>query len=506
MSVRTCDSCGNAVEPDARFCGTCGTPVSDPVDLSSLPPPEGTPAPEPTPTEMPPPAAGQTGSPGGPDSRNLKLFALVITTAVVLLFLGVGVVVLNDRGSLSIIGGGDSRIIGNLGTYPLSGLPAEEPEEAWSEDLPGEVLLDTGARGDTLYVLTADTAGEYDDLLEDLTVTAYDTADGEERWDLDLDGDAGAVVMGDDLLLQGFPGFAAWEDGVVTGITADGEEAWSEGFRDDNVYASPLGGGRLLLQHSGGEDSEMWILDTATGEELFEEDGSLEGIEAGRHLVRPEVDEIALLDDSGDEVWSERTDEGASVSMGDGLVYLQDRDELLALDAATGEERWAVDIENEEYLAVRPIPGVGVLTSGTEGTEVFDLRGEELWDSHDGFAGQLVDRDGRLMFLRTEGEPGERTEVELLDAQTGDRLARTRLDEGTIVYHYESRTLGDVITRDHLIVREDEEVRVLDYDDDFDERWAVDADGDFATAVIAIPGGIVVFGADEDERTMVAYR
>lgn len=438
---------------------------------------------------------------------------MVAVVVGVLVVGGLGFVAFTAFGggaAAGVPGDGSVRLITDMGSQPLPQLPDTEPEEAWSDELPGDAFFAAGVRGSTLFVLTSDLTGEYDSTVDDLTVTAYDVATGEELWDLEVDGRSGAVVVqsGDHpLLLHGTFDHSFSEDFVLTVITPDGEERWSEDYRDDDPWVTVVDGRRLLINVWGSGEREIQLLD-ADGTTLLDEEGGLAAIVGDRYVVRVDRDEIAVLDANGGELWDERVADDAYVTAGDGLVFVTDDDELLALDLASGAERWAVDLANEDgYIELQPIPGVGVATAGYEGTEVFDLQGNPLWDSRDESLGQLVNRRGRLVFLRVTGNsPDERVRVELLDARTGDRLARERLDGETIVYNWESRTPGDLPTADHLLVRNRDEVRVLAYDDGFAERWHVDADGDYAAGAVVIPGGIIVFGYDDGDVTMVAYR
>lgn len=440
--------------------------------------------------------------------------ALVATGGVlVLAVVAVAVfVALNSGGGTSVeVVGGDSPTteIHQFGGTALPELTRDLPQEEWEQRLDGSPL-DLDALDGTAYVTT----GTYGtDGLESLQLSAFDLASGERQWRHDLSGNGGAVAVeaGDQSLLLradggGYHGESAETQLAV--VNRAGEELWAESFFESPPRPQLLPGPRLLLQDYSQDNPQARILDLASGDLVRELDGVLLAREGRWSLVRTGSDQIAVVDDEGNERWSRRSDGHPTAALGDGLAYFVDNGRVLALDAGSGEPRWNVDLRADDAYHALRVPNTGVLVRGSDGIEAFGLDGERLWDRSGAGSMTLLERGSEHVLLRIQdsAHDGERSEIELYEARTGHRLEHRLLDEQAFVYNREAVTPGQPVTADAVLVRDRGALSAIAYDG-MDERWRIGSQGGRVSAAAPTSGGVVIIRWDADDRAhLVAHR
>ena len=243
------------------------------------------------------------------------------------------------------------------------GLEAGEPAwEATTGD-PREAVFDD----ETLYLSTTD------------RVDAFATDDGTERWHAATpDPTFTTLAVAGGTVVQGFEPEDADVFGLVAGFDADtGEELWrlddwfvtSTAARDGDLYV----GGERVVAVDPVDGTTEWT---------FEEGGFLTDASADDGRVYAGGDGVAALDRaSGEGAWTfapEPAQSGVRVAgRTDGTLYLDayhDADPRnqykFAVDAATGEQRWAFEDGTElTGLAV----GDGLAVAGGENGRVYGL-------------------------------------------------------------------------------------------------------------------------------------
>lgn len=199
----------------------------------------------------------------------------------------------------------------------------------------------------------------------------------------------------------------------------------------------------------------LYCLDAATGEDVFRlqlDEEEMAGspvlvgdqlVVAGSRLMRGAV---RAYSPAGDELWQAPVDVPADspVAAVGGVVVAIDRDELVALDAATGDERWSAFAPSESDDTA---PEGGVFTDGTRlftaltvvDGETLDITGAivavdpasgaELWRSgpYDintsvGIASAVPFDDGSAVAFYLHGGQDSPGRVVVLDPTTGATL------------------------------------------------------------------------------------
>lgn len=202
-------------------------------------------------------------------------------------------------------------------------------------------------------------------------VHAFDAQTGDRRWQYDTQSyvEVAPAVVNDTI-------YTADADGIVYALDMDGEPQWTY-ETDHNLHSRAVAvhDGTLIVGTAGtmpavvsGDTDKTKAglvvgLDTETGEKQWSFQGpddwfSGPTVGAGRVYVGNHTGAVfALSADSGEEVWSwtpsgERA-EHASVlappTYADGTVYagLHTAGWVVALDAASGEQRWRTNLEAE---------------------------------------------------------------------------------------------------------------------------------------------------------------
>jgi outer membrane protein assembly factor BamB len=183
------------------------------------------------------------------------------------------------------------------------------------------------------------------------TLFALDLATGEEVWRLTLPDAERMHEWTCPLVADGVVYVAATTGFAFALEAATGEEIWR--VEVGNVAFPPpaLTNGRLVFLHADG----LLVLDAATGEEQWRRGGVLwpvRSVAVADGLVLVNVDQFgaplyALDLATGEHVWVFAEEEGIvsgePVVIADGTVYTITINTLFALDLATGEVRWQRD-------------------------------------------------------------------------------------------------------------------------------------------------------------------
>ncbi|WP_257231343.1 PQQ-binding-like beta-propeller repeat protein, partial [Streptomyces sp. UH6] len=276
---------------------------------------------------------------------------------------------------------------------PLKGFDAATGKELWSREeltVPGAQML---LGGGTLYLAS----GQYDG-----DVVGIDPATGEETWRSRLGG------------AYGDPRVIAVDDTQVYVIA---EEVENGELTDRNVIAA---------------------IDTASGRAVWKErrDAGTEehGIIAaarGRHLVYTDYRKNLTVRDTstGQQVWTRKISEFnyQRFAVEGDLVILADDGKLLAVDLATGKDRWSLTAD-EFTKFVGPTVLDGVLYVSDTNRKLFALdprTGDVAWENTG-----LSEREatspwhfalaGDVLYAATE--LNDRGGVYALDVKTGDYL------------------------------------------------------------------------------------
>lgn len=254
---------------------------------------------------------------------------------------------------------GDGSVVAGFG-HVLRAHDAATGEQAWTER-PGDGISAPTLRNGTLYVAVGGTG----------RVEARSLADGSLSWSAPV-GEwipGPPALAGDTLLAAG----ARREDpGVIRGLaTADGAERWTLDIDpaargDDGVRGNPSGvsAGRRRA-YVGLDDGSVWAIRVDDGKRVWRfNPGSTLTYEGpgGPRTSRPAV--------------------RAPPAVGDGRVYVAHGDgRLYALDAASGEVAWSFWAWNG--LPAQPSVGDGAVYVGSEDSFVYALdprTGDRLWE------------------------------------------------------------------------------------------------------------------------------
>lgn len=323
----------------------------------------------------------------------------------------------------------------------LSAVDAASGDEEWSLNLGAEIRSPPTVVGGLVIV------GAYDG-----TVYAFDSSDGDQVWTFDTLGpvEGGPAVRYDD---QGDPDLlivGSWDSNVYGIDVETGDEEWvydgfDNGIEDGVAIAHDIDGMDLAVVASD-EGQEIQGIDAATGEPRWGNRGAVStapvvadrtvyvgsrdqtmiayDVESGDlesqfatdgeivaspavavgHVYLPSRDEhLYALDAEGQE-WT--YDAGLRIiqspAVGAGSVYVASVGELVALDRATGESRWAIDLGRPSAPTV--VDGRIYVTTGTT-LLALEEGGDEIVIDDDparqtGGDGLIEDDDGILTQLR----------------------------------------------------------------------------------------------------------
>lgn len=252
--------------------------------------------------------------------------------------------------------------------------------------------------------------------LRNQSAFAFDQATGERQWRAPIGDDIErALAVGDGTVYASARGVYAldaetgeqeWMDRVDT--------SWGLAFADDTVFAAAGGGGPIVaLKAETGEECWSREIHTITTPSIGD----------GRVFAVGNDDLIAIDAESGDTDWTETIDRaGGPPTVADGRVFVGTREDLFAHDAVTGAREWTLDgrfrgtdiatIDGTIYL-------VGRQQEGDEWTSralaVDAATGDVVWTRDDealGAGSAVVTRE--IVYVAT------RFRVYALDRETGD--------------------------------------------------------------------------------------
>lgn len=320
-------------------------PAPAPPIIGPPPPRQAGAAPGAAPMEAPPPGEHGAAAPPAP-SRRRRRSRLLIGAAVVVVVLVLAGLAVSRRGGSSFEAAPVGRAEG----------PAASPtDEVWSVDLGGDGYGTIIAGPDVVYRLESQEE-----------VTAYDAADGDELWSVEL-ADAGslfpATPLGDDaVLIRDEPDAF---DPVTRLLDArSGDERWeAEGapvivYRDStSADALAIHDLDVVLLRTG--DSDVVAVDRRSGDERWRVEGAEQAGVCGEVVLvatgDPDdavfsADGVRAVDPStGEEVWSA---DGGLGQCRAGLVAVADEGRAMVLDGSTGEVGDEVAIDEEDGLVV----------------------------------------------------------------------------------------------------------------------------------------------------------
>ncbi len=276
-------------------------------------------------------------------------------------------------------------------------------EERWQTRVDG--LGDVALRADlvehdddvALFVRELDGDGEG-------LVLALDPATGDELWSERVGADLGPPTVtrvGDVVLINSVAENLGQYD-LVGHDARTGDRLWS--LRDGGLVVAAVGE-VVVVERRGRPDEEtsadLVIVDAATGDEIAARGSgdattTVLAVRDDGLLLAERTDDdwqVVGLGLDGDERWTRSIElplqlprDVAAWSSQDVVVFL-DRDELVAVDLSSGEERWSEPLGRGAAVAVSPDEEVVVSCLTAEGDapaefEVFDLAsGDELWST-----------------------------------------------------------------------------------------------------------------------------
>jgi outer membrane protein assembly factor BamB len=215
------------------------------------------------------------------------------------------------------------------------------------------------------------------------TVVAYDIEDGTELWEADVEGNLGAGVS----VAHGRV-YVGTRAGLVCGLDAEtGAVEWTyelsgSGFVESNAVPTVTDGSVYV----GARTGEVVVLDAETGAEewTFETEDAVESAPVAHDGWVYAGDDsgtfYALNPEYGVAEWTFEEvlgDFEVPPVAADGTVFVVCGDDLFALDAETGEQRW----ENRDFHRASPAVADGTVYAATdEGLRALDAgTGEQEW-------------------------------------------------------------------------------------------------------------------------------
>jgi outer membrane protein assembly factor BamB len=325
-------------------------------------------------------------------------------------------------------------------------LPALAWEREVACDSATELAAGTGAaprrcnlavNGEALYLLEHTAADEPGGRFR---LSHFDIATGDERWSRDV-GTSSSIEAHDDMVVISDKSHFEVYDGTTGELRF--EHAGS--VADVNRY------GTLLLS----DGSVVTALDPATGEVLWEADGSLGAFCRDIAIVvAPIGDEtgdqpfVVVDHRTGEQRWTSELPfdpRNEAITCGYGpFVYTTDGDELHEWDALSGWLNWSVPIAEAGDIEV--YREVALVRSGADGQTIVAVEretGEVLWERSAAEVGTAVSIIGRVR----EDLSG----VFTLHPLTGDIVNHTSLTTGTAFEIVASSDTRVVVATDSVV-------------------------------------------------------
>lgn len=409
-----CERCGIGNDDDDAFCVGCGAalpPAPAPSVAPSPPIPSGVTAPIGSPTplnsrEQEPahgvgPAWDEKVNDSSPDRmstwRTPKMIVGGLLAVAALIFV-----------ASKVLGGGDASTSSSSNDLAI---PTKQPEDRWTADIDEFA----GAAGTSASVFAVSGYANAD-------LISLDTATGEERWSVNLDGyldsgdgdGASLYAIANDVLTATFDG----ENRTLTYWRgSDGEEVWNERL-DVSDYIT-VEDNQIFLS----DESSIEVLDAATGK-------SMNRIRH-RDGVRYGLDDLSVRDNDSVQRyrWAGLASVGDPVEIDDDVtdfVFLGDRlltannGDLALLDKA-GEEIWSDNAPFDSIYSMRAVDSSTLIISGDDEVAAFktvDNGLEQLWDS-EGYGFNLVGAGPKFVIVYTNDGS------EIYNLATGERIMRS---------------------------------------------------------------------------------
>lgn len=229
---------------------------------------------------------------------------------------------------------------------------------------------------------------------------ALDVSTGKQRWSSTVDGLVGSPAIADDRVV------ALGKDGSINAIRMDGSSSWRTAA-DLAPNSSPLLVGGVLI--AGGQGGSIQAFDAVTGAARWtvQTGDSLPraaaGDESRAYIGSHDGRLYAIEITSGETAWTldAKADHFATPAVRDGSVLAAaatpDDASLLAVDAASGAERW-------RFV---PPDGRGLHSPSVDGGAVYISTDRNLY--------ALAPDDGTILWTR-EGEPWNTAGIAIADA------------------------------------------------------------------------------------------
>lgn len=478
-----CAKCGTPSHPNDAFCGRCGAALPG---LSMSGHDDGIA----TPSAATPSTSGLAAEAGSSPGRRFEQARWVLfgTTVVAVVLIGAALLIVMRAD------GGDVTSTPSVESLPAPLL--ETPREQWRVDFDLDPVA-VEVVGDAVVALEQEVGSNFE-------LRALSLATGDERWSADIDfaleedepvsGDIYAVaglLVAD--LSSGFANEGFDSTRVVAFDLTSGEQEWSRDF--DGAYTRVVGDD--LFVHEAGPN-RLNRLDLTSGEPLWR--AHLSRYEAtGERIVGLDGDQLVAIDSaSGDQRWSveiDLDDASNSVSMfvSAGVVAVTpfSSSDVTAYDVDSGQELWHHRFG--DFNRVRTAPGVFILIRNTDGIEVVEAAdGAYRFDVPEVAYGMTFGTGPQsyLLLVVIEETPPEEAQPEEVTYElydlAGDRVGSFVLD----------RVLGQFAVAEGAIYTRsdpDGELAALSIPD-LDEVWSVDVDGDFFKP---IDRGLLMWGDGE---------
>jgi len=313
---------------------------------------------------------------------------------------------------------------GLAGCIEGSGTDAAGAE--WSHDVGGSV--DSVADGRVFF-----TEAFGDDTEGDGSVSALDADDGEHLWsygsahgystftDLTV-ADAVYVGYGDDAVGSG--------EGALYAVELDGTERWTADtgsvyerprLRDGVVYVGSDDGVVRAVDADAGET--LWRHEVETDETGGPPDPTVEAVDGDAVYVA--AGRLLALDPAtGDERW--RFGDGdtsvSTAAVHDGVVYLRDGYDVRAV--LEGEERWSTEVDFESFPHLRMDDGRVFVRAGTALLRLDAGDGDKRWTVDVDHLSAWTVHDDRVYAAGTD--------LFACDAESGDEQWRESVADGLL--------------------------------------------------------------------------
>jgi outer membrane protein assembly factor BamB len=295
--------------------------------------------------------------------------------------------------------------------------PVGEPVLLWRFQADGLVDPPPAVAADVVYAASGDGF-----------LYALDAATGAERWRFEADGGIGGspTVAGETV-------YVADDAGTLYAVeTATGAERWRLGTPIASASAPAVVADLLYI---GTEDGALLAIDTATAEERWRfavaEQGAVNtpAVAAGVVYVGSEAGGFVAVDAlTGEELWRGDTGDDAlgTAVAADGIAYIGGSGDggghLYAFDAANGELLWRLD---EALYTPAVLDGVAYSASFAGTFAALDpATGEERWRIELGGPLRPPAVANGIVYVPSDGDRA----VYALDAATGEQLWRFDVD------------------------------------------------------------------------------